>query len=194
MNLVDTRAASGGTAATATAPRWLTDAEQRTWRAWLEVMRLLPAQLEDRLHDRHDLNLTDYQVLVELSESDEGRLRMTELSNRTSLSKSRLSHQIGRMEKAGLVERQDCPSDRRGAFAVITDQGWELMRAAAPGHVDDVRELFMDLMSPAEVEAVGRAMSVIAQRLRRSPGTGCANAQAELQANRTTEIRPATMQ
>src|SRR3982074_2238086 len=127
-----------------TVPRWLNDTEQQTWRAWLEVMRLLPAKLEDRLHERHDLNLTDYQVLVELSESDEGRLRMTDLANRTSLSKSRLSHQIGRMEEAGLVERQDCPSDRRGAFAVITDHGWALLREAAPGHVADVRELFMD--------------------------------------------------
>src|SRR5438445_7987424 len=150
-------------------PRWLLDAEQRTWRAWLEVMRLLPAQLEDRLHDRDDLNLTDYHVLVELSESDEGRLRMTELANRTSLSKSRLSHQIGRMEKAGLVERQECPSDRRGAFAAITEQGWDLIRAAAPGHVNDVRELFIDLMSPQEGAVVGQAMGILAGRLRQRP-------------------------
>lgn len=162
------------------APRWLTDAEQRTWRAWLEVMRLLPAKLEDRLHERHSLNLTDYQVLVELSESEEGRLRMTELANRTSLSKSRLSHQIGRMEKASLVERQECPSDRRGAFAVITEQGWALLREAAPGHVEDVRELFIDLMSADEVAIVGAAMGIIAEKLRQSPGIGCANAAAEM--------------
>jgi DNA-binding MarR family transcriptional regulator len=164
------------------APRWLSDAEQRTWRAWLEVMRLLPAKLEDRLHERNDLNLTDYQVLVELSEADEGRLRMTELSNRTSLSKSRLSHQIGRMEKAGLVERQECPSDRRGAFAAISDQGWALLRDAAPGHVDDVRELFIDLMSPDEVAVVGQAMAIIAEKLRQAPGVGCPNALAEQRA------------
>jgi DNA-binding MarR family transcriptional regulator len=157
-------------------PRWLKDVEQQTWRSWLEVMRLLPAQLEDRLHERHSLNLTDYQVLVELSEAEEGRLRMTELANRTSLSKSRLSHQIGRMERAGLVERQDCPSDRRGAFAVITQQGWDLIRAAAPEHVNDVRELFIDLMSPQEVAVVGQAMGIIAEKLRQKPGTGCANA------------------
>lgn len=157
-------------------PLWLKDVEQRTWRAWLEVMRLLPVQLEDRLHERHGLNFTDYQVLVELSEAEEGKLRMTELANRTLLSKSRLSHQIGRMEKAGLVAREDCPSDRRGAFAVITDQGWELIRAAAPGHVTDVRELFIDLMSPQEVAVVGQAMGIIAEKLRQRPGTGCANA------------------
>ena len=164
------------------APRWLTDAEQRTWRAWLEVMRLLPAKLEDRLHERDSLNLTDYQVLVELSESAEGRLRMTELAHRTSLSKSRLSHQIGRMEKAGTVERQECPEDRRGAFAVITEHGWDVLRAAAPGHVEDVRELFIDLMSPQELAVVGQAMGLIAEKLRQSPGVGCANAAAEQQA------------
>lgn len=162
-----------------TAPRWLTDAEQQTWRAWLEVMRLLPAKLEDRLHERDALNFTDYQVLVELSESEEGRLRMSELSKRTFLSKSRLSHQIGRMEKAGLVERQDCPSDRRGAFAVITEHGWHVLRTAAPGHVEDVRELFIDLMSPEEVAVVGRALGIIAEKLHQSPGIGCDNAMAE---------------
>jgi DNA-binding MarR family transcriptional regulator len=165
-----------------TAPRWLSDAEQQTWRAWLEVMRLLPVKLEDRMHERHDLNFTDYQVLVELSESEENRLRMTELANRTLLSKSRLSHQIGRMEKAGLVERQDCPSDRRGAFAVITERGWDVLRSAAPGHVEDVREMFIDLMSPQEVAVVGQAMGIIAEKLRQSPGIGCANALAEKQA------------
>ncbi len=165
-----------------TAPRWLSDAEQQTWRAWLEVMRLLPVKLEDRMHERHDLNFTDYQVLVELSESEENRLRMTELANRTLLSKSRLSHQIGRMEKVGLVERQDCPSDRRGAFAVITERGWDVLRSAAPGHVEDVREMFIDLMSPQEVTVVGQAMGIIAEKLRQSPGIGCANALAEKQA------------
>lgn len=165
-----------------TAPRWLSDAEQQTWRAWLEVMRLLPVKLEDRMHERHDLNLTDYQVLVELSEAEESRLRMTELANRTLLSKSRLSHQIGRMEKAGLVERQDCPSDRRGAFAVITEHGWDVLRSAAPRHVEDVREMFIDLMSPQEVAVVGQAMGIIAEKLRQSPGIGCANARAEKRA------------
>jgi DNA-binding MarR family transcriptional regulator len=165
-----------------TAPRWLSDAEQQTWRAWLEVMRLLQVKLEDRMHERHDLNFTDYQVLVELSEAEDSRLRMTELANRTLLSKSRLSHQVGRMEKAGLVERQDCPSDRRGAFAVITEHGWDVLRAAAPGHVEDVREMFIDLMSPQEVAVVGQAMGIIAEKLRQSPGLGCANAAAERRA------------
>jgi DNA-binding MarR family transcriptional regulator len=161
------------------APRWLTTAEARAWRNWLDVMRLLPNQLEDRLHERNDLNLTDYQVLVELSESPDGRLRMTELSQRTSLSKSRLSHQIGRMERSGLVERIVCDSDRRGQFAVITEAGWAMIRAAAPDHVEDVRELFLDLLTPEQIQVVGEAMGIIGEKLRQSPGTGCANAAAE---------------
>jgi DNA-binding MarR family transcriptional regulator len=164
-------------------PRWLTGTESRAWRNWLDVMRLLPSQLEDRLHERNDLNLTDYQVLVELSESPEGRLRMTELAQRTSLSKSRLSHQIGRMERTGLVAREECASDRRGQFAVITEAGWAMIRSAAPGHVEDVRELFLDFMSPEQMEAVATAMGLIAEKLRESPGIGCANAQAELAAD-----------
>lgn len=163
-------------------PRWLTATESRAWRSWLDVMRLLPNQLEDRLHERNDLNLTDYQVLVELSESPEGQLRMTDLAQRTSLSKSRLSHQIGRMERAGLVSRAECASDRRGQFAVITEGGWAMIRSAAPAHVEDVRALFLDLMTPEQLDAVGTAMALVAEKLRQSPGTGCTNAQAELRA------------
>jgi DNA-binding MarR family transcriptional regulator len=87
------------------------------------------------------------------------------------------------MEKAGMVERQDCPEDRRGAFAVITEQGWDVLRSAAPGHVEDVREMFIDLMSPQEVAVVGQAMGIIAEKLRQSPGMGCPNALAEQQAD-----------
>jgi DNA-binding MarR family transcriptional regulator len=140
--------------------------EQRAWRAWLEVMRLLPARLEEGLQERDGLTLTDYQVLVELSESDEGRLRMTELAVRTSLSKSRLSHQMRRMERSGHVERQDCPSDRRGAFAAITERGWKAIRSASPQHAADVRELLIDHMTPGEVEAVAQAFGRVAEKLR----------------------------
>jgi DNA-binding MarR family transcriptional regulator len=156
--------------------RWLDASEQRMWRAWLEVMRLLPDELEDRLQQRHGLNLTDYQVLVELSEAEHGQLRMTELAYRTSLSKSRLSHQIGRMEKVGVVTRRDCNSDRRGAFAVITEEGWAVLRAVAPGHVADVRELMLDLLSPEQVEVLADALTRTAEKLRQRPGAGQASA------------------
>jgi DNA-binding MarR family transcriptional regulator len=159
--------------------RWLNETEQAAWRAWLEVMRLLPNQLEDRLHEQHDLTLTDYQVLVEVSESAEHRLRMTELSHRTQLSKSRLSHQIGRMEKAGLVTRSQCPTDRRGQWAELTERGWSVLRDAAPQHVGDVRELFFDLLDEEQTKVLALALRSVADKLGNNPGTGCANARAE---------------
>lgn len=162
--------------------RWLDETEQTAWRAWLEVMRLLPNHLEDRLHERHDLTLTDYQVLVEVSESAEHRLRMTELSHRTQLSKSRLSHQIGRMERAGLVVRTQCPDDRRGQWAELTEKGWQVLRAAAPQHVADVRELFFDLLDEQQTDMLATVLRAIADRLGESPATGCSNARAEMEA------------
>ena len=162
--------------------RWLDETEQTAWRAWLEVMRLLPNHLEDRLHERHDLTLTDYQVLVEVSESAEHRLRMTELSHRTQLSKSRLSHQIGRMERAGLVVRTQCPDDRRGQWAELTEKGWTVLRAAAPKHVADVRELFFDLLDEQQTAVLASTLRAIADRLGESPATGCSNARAEMDA------------
>jgi DNA-binding MarR family transcriptional regulator len=159
--------------------RWLNETEQAAWRAWLEVMRLLPNHLEDRLHERHGLTLTDYQVLVEVSESAEHRLRMTELSHRTQLSKSRLSHQIGRMERAGLVLRTQCPEDRRGQWVELTQPGWAILREAAPPHVTDVRELFFDLLDEEQSAVLATALRAVADKLGHSSATGCANARAE---------------
>ena len=159
--------------------RWLDETEQTAWRAWLEVMRLLPNHLEDRLHERHGLTLTDYQVLVEVSEAADHRLRMTELSNRTQLSKSRLSHQIGRMEKAGLVTRSQCPEDRRGQWAELTELGWSVLHDAAPQHVADVRELFFDMLDEEQTRVLAVALRAVADKLSHSPATGCANARAE---------------
>ncbi|HEV2638379.1 MAG TPA: MarR family transcriptional regulator [Actinocrinis sp.] len=146
--------------------RWLSDEEQASWRAWIEVMRVLPTVLEEGLHSRDKLNLTDYQVLVQLSESAEGRMRMTELSHSTHLSKSRLSHQVKRMEEAGLVARADCPDDRRGSFAEITEHGLATIRAAAPEHVQDVRRFFLDRLTPEQIEILGVAMISVADGLR----------------------------
>jgi DNA-binding MarR family transcriptional regulator len=168
--------------------RWLNETEQTAWRAWLEVMRLLPNHLEDRLHEQHDLTLTDYQVLVEVSEAADHRLRMTELSHRTQLSKSRLSHQIGRMEKAGLVTRTQCPDDRRGQWAELTELGWSVLRDTAPQHVGDVRELFFDVLDEEQTKVLAVALRAVADKLGRSPALGCANARAERAAERAAEL------
>src|SRR5689334_12713990 len=105
---------------------WLDAREQRFWRAHLEVSKLLEYQLSRELQV-HDLAINDYEILVVLSEAPERRMRMTDLATATLQSKSRLSHQITRMENAGLVLRQECPGDRRGLYAHLTEQGWDTM-------------------------------------------------------------------
>lgn len=145
---------------------WLDDDEQATWRAYLAVSKLLPDRLSVNLGRDHGLTMNDYEILVVLSEAPDHRLRMTELSEATLLSKSRLSHQITRMEHAGLVERADCPTDRRGAFAALTDAGWERIRQAAPVHVADVREHLFDLLTCDEQEVLHKVLARLAGHLR----------------------------
>ena len=145
---------------------WLTEHEQELWRGWIAASMLLPDRLSRDLQEQHNLTGTDYQILVELSESPERRMRMSTLADHTLLSRSRLSHQIDRMAKAGLVERQTCPDDGRGMFAALTELGWQTIVAAAPDHVDSVRKHLLDQLSPEEFEAFGQACLKIATGLR----------------------------
>jgi DNA-binding MarR family transcriptional regulator len=142
--------------------RWLTEEEQRLWRGWLAASMLLPERINRDLQEQHGLTGTDYQILVELSESPERRLRMSTLAEHTQLSRSRLSHQIDRMTKAGLVTRQECAQDGRGMFAVLTEQGWETIVAAAPDHVESVRRHLVDRLTPAQFAAFGEACIIVA--------------------------------
>ena len=146
--------------------RWLSEEEQRFWRGWLAASMLLPERLNRDLQEQHGLTGTDYQVLVELSESPERRMRMSTLAERTQLSRSRLSHQIDRMTRAGLVTRQECAQDGRGMFAVLTEQGWETIVAAAPDHVDSVRRHLVDRLTPEQFAAFGEACITVAEALR----------------------------
>jgi DNA-binding MarR family transcriptional regulator len=148
---------------------WLTEDEQRTWRTHLDVSRLLTHQLERDLQP-FGLTMNDYEILVNLSESDSRRLRMSDLARVTLQSKSRLSHQITRMDAAGLVRRESCESDRRGLFAVLTDQGWEVMRKVAPHHVASVRRHFIGLLPPEELTALHKALTPVAEHLRAERG------------------------
>ena len=113
----------------------------------------------------HELTLADYEILVRLSDVPERQLRMSELAQVTLSSRSRLSHQIDRMEKAGLIERHPCPDDRRGYFAVLTEHGWTTLVAAAPDHVASVRRNLVDVLTPEEFAALGAASAKIAARL-----------------------------
>lgn len=153
-------------------PRWLTPAEQRAWRAHLAAHKLLAHRLDRELQET-GLSLNDYEILVNLSESPGRRMRMSDLADATIQSRSRLSHQISRMESKGLVTRKTCDDDRRGTYAVLTEHGWETMLKVAPMHVASVRYHFIDRLSPELIGALEAAYTpVIAhlQRLRAEEG------------------------
>jgi DNA-binding MarR family transcriptional regulator len=156
-----------------TEPRWLTDEEQRAWRAYLDGSRMLMYCLE-RGHQANGLSGTDYEILVQLSEAPGRRMRMSQLAISTLLEKSRLSHQITRMEKAGLIERQPCPDDRRGQFAVMTERGWATIQRVAVDHVELVREAFIDRMTPEQVAVLGAVFEQVAGGLRKPKPGECA--------------------
>jgi DNA-binding MarR family transcriptional regulator len=136
--------------------RWLSEDEQVSWRSWLAVNLLVPDRLGRDLQHEAGLTLADYEILVRLSESPQRRVRMSDLAAQTLSSRSRLSHQIDRMEKAGLVTRQECSDDRRGFFAVLTDEGWQALVEAAPSHVESVRRRLVDVLTPEEFAELGR--------------------------------------
>ena len=147
-------------------PRWLNAEEMRAWRTYVVATHLLDAQLNRELQEEHQLALADYELLVRLSEAPCGQARMSELADQVASSKSRISHQVGRMEKAGLVHRQECPADRRGVFAVLTSHGWDVLRNAAPAHVRGVREHLVDLLSAEERLVLAGAFERVIDHLR----------------------------
>lgn len=147
-------------------PCWLNAEEMRAWRTYVVATHLLDAQLNRELQEEHQLALADYELLVRLSEAPCGQARMSTLAEQVASSKSRISHQIGRMEKAGLVRRQECPADRRGVFAVITSHGWEVLRSAAPTHVRGVRDHLVDLLSAEERLALAEVFERVIDHLR----------------------------
>ena len=138
--------------------RWLDEDEQRTWRAFLSANRLLFELLERELQQDAGMPHAYYEILVRLSESPGHRLRMSELAERSFSSRSRVSHAAKRLEEAGWLRREDCAEDRRGAWAVMTDKGYEVLKAAAPGHVEAVRTHLFDQLTPEQVKQL-RAIS-----------------------------------
>ncbi len=145
--------------------KWLSKEQQAHWRSWLTATTVLHEQLSRELQEQHGLTITDYEILVRLSESDAKSIRMSDLATLTLLSRSRLSHQIDRMETAGLVSREVCPDDRRGQLAVLTNAGMKTLVAAAPDHVEAVRKHFVDVLTDAEYRALGTAAKKIADHL-----------------------------
>lgn len=149
--------------------RWLSEDEQASWRAWIAATLLLPDRLNRDLQEETGLSLPDYEILVYLSEAPDRRLRMSELAERTMSSRSRLSHQIDRLESEGLVSREKCSDDRRGSFAVLTPEGWKVLVASAPTHVESVRRHLVDVLTPEEFAELGRLCRIVAERAPENP-------------------------
>ena len=147
------------------AGRWLSAGPQRSWRAYLMGTTLLLDRLDDELRRSCDLSLTEYEVLVRLSESEGRRMRMAQLADALALSRSRMTHTITRMETAGLVQRFRTPEDRRGIVTEMTDAGWDLLTRVAPVHVAGVRTHLVDLASDDDLEALGRVLNAVADHL-----------------------------
>ncbi|HWU21883.1 MAG TPA: MarR family transcriptional regulator [Nocardioides sp.] len=150
--------------ATVREPRWLDAEQQRAWRAYMLGTTLLRDRLDRDLQQVFDMSLTEYEVMVRLSEN-EGRLRMAQLADSLAHSRSRLTHTVRRMEDDGLVERCTFAEDRRGVVARLTDKGWEALRAAAPVHVEGVRRYLVDLADPADLRAVERVFGAVSDHL-----------------------------
>lgn len=152
-----------------TEPNWLDDHEQQAWRGYQSMRAQLDARLRADLVRTTGLSDADYAILVFLSEAEDERLRARELAVGLQWEKSRLSHQISRMEKRGLVTRADCPTDARGAFVVLTDQGRSAIEAAAPLHVDAVRRYIIDGLTPAHLDALIEIAAIVEARLTDDP-------------------------
>jgi DNA-binding MarR family transcriptional regulator len=144
---------------------WLTEQQQRVWRRWLAATAQLPAALHRELQADAGLSLPDFEVLVQLTESSEGRLRVNDLARALSWEKSRASHHLTRMERRGLVEREECRDDGRGAFVVLTPEGRTAIERAAPGHARAVRSLVFDDLTGTELEALESALGKLLVRL-----------------------------
>ncbi|MEU9668410.1 MarR family transcriptional regulator [Streptomyces bobili] len=152
-------------AAPAHEPQWLTAEEQRIWRSYLHATTLLEDHMDRQLQRDAGMPHVYYGLLVKLAESPHRRLRMTELARDAKITRSRLSHAIARLEKNGWVRREDCPSDKRGQFAVLTDDGLDVLRNAAPGHVAAVRNALFDRLTPQQQKSLGEIMEIVAEGL-----------------------------
>lgn len=148
-----------------TETRWLDERENRAWRGYLTMHTQLIARLHRQLQADSGLSLSDFEVLVHLTDRPEPRMRVGELGQALQWEKSRLSHHLGRMQKRGLVCREDCPDDARGAFVALTDQGRAAIEQAAPGHVETVRALFFDALTEEQVDAFAAIVDRILGRL-----------------------------
>jgi len=157
---------------TVESPRWLEPRERRAWRAFIDGSQRLLEVLNRELSDAHGLSLADYRILVLLSEANSQAMRMSDLADGIVASRSRLTHQIRRLEAAGIVTRQECVDDKRGVLAILTAEGRRRLEAAAPTHLEGVRKHLIDQLGAAEqrtiTEVFERADAALAEPVRGS--------------------------
>ncbi|MGG7450914.1 MarR family winged helix-turn-helix transcriptional regulator [Plantibacter auratus] len=148
-----------------TETRWLSDDEQRSWVRFAAVLELLPAALDLQLTRDEHLTHFDYFTLAMLSETPDRTLRTSALAARTNATLPRLSRVLTRLEEAGFVARTPCPEDRRATNVTLTDAGWDKVVQAAPGHVEHVRSLVLDALTPAQIEQLGEISAALLTKL-----------------------------
>ena len=149
--------------------RWLSEDEQQVWRAFLAANKLVFEQLDRELQRDARIPHTYYEILVRLSEAPDRSLRMSALADRSQSSRSRLSHAVARLEENGWVRREDCPTDKRGQIARLTDEGFAALAAAAPLHVESVRRHVFDPLTPEQQQQLRSISTALLDALRADP-------------------------
>ncbi len=147
---------------------WLTESEDAAWRAYLKGVAQLTNELNRRLEESAQLSLSEYEILVRLSENPDQEMRMSDLADSVFQTRSRLTHTVRRLEERGMVLRMQCSEDGRGINCRLTPQGLQLIVDSAPQHVRDVRELLIDAVTPEDLAAFHRVMTMVAQRSKAS--------------------------
>lgn len=150
-------------------PRWLDEDQQRTWRAFLAVNRLLFERIERQLQTEAGMPQAYYEILVRLSEAPDRTLRMSLLATSSLSSRSRVSHAVARMEESGWIRRRSCPTDRRGQLAELTDEGMRVLREVAPGHAETVQATLFDALTPQRRRALQDVSETLVTHLSEDP-------------------------
>ena len=164
-----------------TTTRWLSAEEQRNWRLFLTACQSLFASIEGQLLRDSALPHGYYEILVHLSEAPGRALRMTQLAMASTFSKSRLSHAVSKLEDRGWVVREECLTDRRGQIARLTDEGYAVLEAAAPGHVEQVRRVLIDALTPEQLGQLGEISAAIAAAATSSCASARLSEEAEVE-------------
>ncbi|RBM06866.1 MarR family winged helix-turn-helix transcriptional regulator [Streptomyces sp. PT12] len=150
-------------------PRWLTSEQKAVWDSFIRMQETLIGRLSRLVQADSGMSASEYLVLASLTERGGGRMRLLELAKSVEWEKSRMSHQVGRMAKRGLVAKEECPDDGRGAFVVATPAGYRAIEEAAPMHVEHVRRLFINALPQEELDTLARISDRVLAHMEKQP-------------------------